>query len=74
MHRLAIRLPDKYPGRTLVYRTTNLMASGRLELVRGHGRWPLTLSLSGTRTVTYNRRQTANRSGLAVGAGIGRTW
>ena len=72
--RLAIQLPDKYPGRTLVYRTTNLAASGRVELVRGHGRWPLTLSLGGIRTVNYGRVQTANRSGLSVGAGIGRSW
>ena len=74
VHRLAIQLPDKYPGRTLVYRTTNLAASGRVELVRGHGRWPLTLSLGVIRTVNYSRVQTANRSGLSVGAGIGRTW
>ena len=74
VHRLAIQLPDKYPGRTLVYRTTNLAASGRVELVRGHGRWPLTLSLGGIRTVNYGRVQTANRSGLSVGAGIGRSW
>ena len=74
VHRLAIQLPDKYPGRTLVYRTTNLAASGRVELVHGHGRWPLTLSLGAIRTVNYSRVQTANRSGLSVGAGIGRTW
>ena len=74
VHRLAIQLPDKYPGRTLVYRTTNLAASGRVELVRGHDRWPLTLSLGVIRTVNYSRVQTANRSGLSVGAGIGRTW
>lgn len=74
VHRLAIELPDKYPGRTLVYRTTNLTASGRVELVRGHGRWPLTLGLGGTRSVNYGSLQTASRSGLSIGAGIGRSW
>lgn len=74
IHRLAIRLPDKYPGQTLVYRTTNFTASGRVELVRGKGRWPLTLSLSAVQTVNYARRQTADRSGVSLGVGIGRTW
>lgn len=74
VQRLAIQLPDKYPGRTLVYRTTNLTASGGVELVRGHGRWPLTLRVGGVRTVSYGRRQTVSRSGLSLGAGIGRTW
>lgn len=74
IHRLAIRLPQKYPGRTLVFRTTNLTTSGRVELVRGNGRWPLTLSLSGIRTVNYSHRQTLDRSGVGLGAGIGRSW
>lgn len=74
VQRLAIELPDKYPGVTLVYRTTNLTASGRVEFVRGRGRWPLTLSLGGTRTVNYSRRQTMDRSRLQLGAGIGRSW
>ncbi len=74
VQRLAIQLPDKYPGATLVYRTTNLTASGRLEFVGGHRRWPLTLSLGGTRTVNYSSEQTMDRSGVRIGVGIGRSW
>ena len=74
VHRLAIQLPDKYPGRTIVFRTTNLTVSGRVELVRGQGRWPFTVGVSGLRTVNYSRRQSVDRSRVNLGVGIGRTW
>ena len=74
VRRLAIQLPDKYPGRTLVFRTTNLTASGHVELARGNGRWPLVFRLSGLRTINYSTRQTVDRNNVSVGAGIGRTW
>ena len=74
IQRLAIRLPDKYPGRTLVYRTTNLAVSGEIELVRGRGRWPLTLRAGALRSFNYGSRQTLVRRGAHVGVGLGRTW
>lgn len=72
--RLAIRLPDKYPGRTLVYRTTTAMASGRLELTGGPTQWPVTMGLSAGRTWRYSSTQWAQRSSLTVGLTVGRGW
>lgn len=74
VNRLAIQLPDKYPGRTLVYWTTNVMTSGRLELRRGTGRWPVTVGLSGRRSWNYRATQSVTRNSLSVAIGTGRTW
>ena len=74
VNRLAIRLPDKYPGRTLVYRTTNATTSGRLELTGGNARWPVTLSAGAMRSWNYSRSQWVRRHRLAAGISIGRSW
>lgn len=74
INRLSIRLPDKYPGRTLVYRTTAAVTAGRIEISGGHSRWPLTLSLAGSRTWNYSSTQWVRRSALTLGASVGRHW
>jgi hypothetical protein len=65
--RLAIRLPDKYPGRTLVYRTTTLATTAALTLRRS-GAWPVDISVRGGRSWNYRSTDQARRSeiGLAV--------
>lgn len=72
--RLAIELPDKYPGRTLVYRTTTAVAAGRLAVSGGHADWPLTLELAGSRSWNYSSTQWVRRSALGVGLSLGRRW
>jgi hypothetical protein len=71
INRLAIELPDKYPGRTLVYRTTNLTTSGRLEVIRGTGRWPLVFSIGGERSWNYSDTQKVTRSAISAGVMVG---
>jgi hypothetical protein len=74
MNRLAIELPDKYPGQTLIYRTTNLMTSGRLDVIRGTGRWPLVFTVLGDRSWNYNDTQWVRRSSIGAGVSVGASW
>lgn len=72
IHRLAIQLPDKYPGRTLVYRTTTLTAQGRVELTRAWTRWTMTLFAGANGTLNYDAKQRVNRTAVVGGLSIGR--
>jgi len=74
VNRLAIELPDKYPGQTLIYRTTNLMTSGRLDVIRGTGRWPLVFTVLGERSWNYSDTQWVRRSSIGAGVSIGANW
>ena len=74
VNRLAIELPDKYPGQTLIYRTTNLVTTGRLDVVRGTGRWPLLFTIHGERSWNYSDTQWVVRSSIGVGVSIGASW
>jgi hypothetical protein len=74
VHRLAIRLPDKYPGQTLVYRTTSAATTGELNVERAVGGWPLTISVEAGRTWNYRSKQRVRRAGVSVGVAIGRSW
>jgi hypothetical protein len=74
LNRLAIQLPDKYPGLTLVYRATTLMAGGRADLIHTGTNWPMNVSVRADRSWNYQDTQEVHRSSLAVGLSIGRTW
>lgn len=73
VHRLAIQPPDKYPGQTLVYRTSGVATSGSLAL-RSSGRWPLTLAAAGQRSWNYRSTQWVRRSSLSATVTVGRAW
>jgi hypothetical protein len=74
VNQLAIRLPDKYPGQTLVYRTATLTTGGRIDLVHAGDGWPLTFSLQADRSWNYRDAGQAGRSSLALGLSLGRGW
>lgn len=74
VNRLAIRLPDKYPGRTLVYQTTNAVTGATFEMNGGSARVPLTLGLSATRSWNYSRTQWVRRSSVSLTVSAGRAW
>ena len=74
VNRLAIELPDKYPGQTLVYSTTNLVTSGRLDVIRGTGRWPIVFTVHGERSWNYSDTQWVVRSAIGAGVSLGATW
>jgi hypothetical protein len=74
VNRLAIRLPEKYPGVTLVYRATNLTAAGRAEFVRETGPWRFTFSVRAGTTWNYDADNRLDRSTLGAGVGVGRAW
>ncbi|HUR35280.1 MAG TPA: hypothetical protein VM032_15860 [Vicinamibacterales bacterium] len=74
VNRLAIQLPDKYPGQTLVYRTANMMTAGRVELARHGRRWTTSVGAGGARSWNYHADQWVTRNGLSAGVGIGRAW
>lgn len=73
VHRLAIELPDKYPGVTLAYQTTALTAEGRAELHRD-APWSWALWIDGATTFNYSRAQRVHRTRLAAGTSFGRRW
>ena len=74
IHRLSIQLPEKYPGQTLVYRTTTFAASAQAHLTGGSARWPLTLAVESGRTWRYRPTQWVRRSRASVGIAVGRRW
>jgi hypothetical protein len=71
VNRLAIELPDKYPGQTLVFRTTTGLAGGRIDLVRA-ARWPITVGVSAARSWKYHPDQWVSRSSIAVDVVLGK--
>lgn len=74
VNRLAIQLPDKYPGQTLVFRTTNAVTTAALELARTGGGWPLAVSAAGTRSWNYSDAQKVVRTRLSAAITLGRAW
>ena len=74
LYRLAIQLPDKYPGQTLVYSTANLAATGRVDLARTRSNWPVAVHTRVGHAWRYSTRQRANRDLLSLGVSVGRTW
>jgi hypothetical protein len=72
VNRLAIQLPDKYPGQTLVYQTTNLMAQASVDFERQGTTWATVLSIAVGRSWNYSRTQQADRRSLSVSVSVGR--
>jgi hypothetical protein len=73
VNRLAIELPDKYPGQTILFQTTNLSMEGRAALVHTGATWHLTLALHAASTFNYYATQTLDRHSVAVGVSLART-
>lgn len=68
--RLTILLPDKYPGRTIVFNALYASVDPRLTVAIGR-RWPVTLSAGYTRTFSYVRSRQFIRSAATIGVSIG---
>jgi hypothetical protein len=69
--RLAVELPDKYPGRTLVFRSRAAILAAETRWRRAIGSMALELSLRGERSFSYSRTARVRLQGLtfAVRAG-----
>lgn len=70
--RLAIELPSKYPGQTLVYTAAGLAALARVELTPRVSRLPVSVHLEGGRAWSYRSTARASQRRLAVGVTVGR--
>jgi hypothetical protein len=66
VQRLSIELPDKYPGRTLVFRTTSSWAMGAAELRRTRGSVPIALRVHAGRMFNYRSTQQVRRTTLGT--------
>lgn len=74
INRLAVELPDKYPGLTIVYRTTTLTATGTMEVARTGTRWPIAVGIQAVGTASYSADQHVSRTLLGASVTVGRTW
>lgn len=72
--RLSVQLPEKYPGRDLVFFAKVFAASARVALVRGGKRWPLEIGLQVDRTWSYRSTAQLSRSAPSVALSAGRSW
>jgi hypothetical protein len=72
--RLVIRLPEKYPGRDLVFAARVGSAAARLSIARRRARWPVELSVDAGRTWSYRATGRLKRDLLGARVMIGRTW
>ena len=70
--RLLVQLPDKYPGRNLVFRATVGTVSSQATLARHFGDWALAFSLDGGRTWSYRSTATLSRRDLGLRLAITR--
>jgi hypothetical protein len=68
--RLTTVLPDKYPGREILFNAVVFTLSPALTVSHG-ARWPLSLSVGYTRTFSYVRSRQFERNAVNVGVGIG---
>jgi hypothetical protein len=68
--RLTTLLPDKYPGRTIVFTAVVGMLSPHVSVTYG-SRWPVTVSAGYTRTFSYLHSRQFRRDAVRVGLGIG---
>ncbi|MFN7980665.1 MAG: hypothetical protein U0Q11_02300 [Vicinamibacterales bacterium] len=69
--RLAIELPAKYPGQTLVYTAAGLSALARLELMPRVSPLPVSVHLEVGRAWSYRSTASASQRTLALGVTIG---
>ena len=74
INRLAVELPDKYPGVTLVYRTTTLTASGQLEVARTGTHWPIAVGVQAAGTASYSSDQHVSRTLVGASVTAGYAW
>lgn len=72
--RLAIQLPDKYPGQTLVYHAPGLGATAGATLTRRHQRWPVSIYVEAGRLWRYRSTQRAERTTATAGIALRRNW
>jgi hypothetical protein len=68
--RLTTILPDKYPGRDIVFDAKAIAAGGRVQVVRRKGHWPVVLTLHYGRTWSYSPARQFSRDGLKASAGL----
>jgi len=71
--RLLVQLPDKYPGRDLVFIAKVLAGGARLTLTR-QGRWPIELSVEGGHTWHYWSSDWMSRDSIGARFAVGRSW
>ena len=70
--RLTTLLPDKYPGRTIVFNAAYLAIEPRLTVTLGR-RWPAMLTLGYNRTQSYLESRQFVRNAATAGIGVGWT-
>ena len=70
--RLAVQLPDKYPGQTLVFLAKAAAAHARVGISRAAGPWAVDLSIEGGRTWSYRRDAKLSRRALGLGVAVTR--
>lgn len=68
--RLTTVLPDKYPGREILFNAIVFTVNPALTVSHGE-RWPLSLSVGYNRTFSYFRSREFQRNAVNVGVGIG---
>ncbi len=69
--RLTTTLPDKYPGRDVVFDAKALGYGARVEIQSRTPRWPLTVSVHYGRTWRYTAARDFHRSVLQLAATVG---
>ena len=68
--RLTTLLPDKYPGRTIVFSALAVSLEPHVQLVLGHAR-PITILLGYNRTLSYLKSREFVRQAIKISAGVG---
>lgn len=71
--RLTTLLPDKYPGRRIIFDAKAFGAGAGVEFVRKSGTTLLTIAIRYGRTGSYSSAKQFSRSALTVSAAVGRT-
>jgi hypothetical protein len=71
--RLLVQLPDKYPGRDLVFIAKVLTGGARLAVTR-RGRWPIEVSLEGGHAWHYRSSDWMSRDSIGARFAVGRSW
>jgi hypothetical protein len=70
--RLTTILPDKYPGREILFTAIVFTLAPRVTIAYGE-RWPIELSVGGIRTFSYQNSRQFERTAASVSVGIGWT-
>jgi len=68
--RLTTRLPDKYPGRDIVFTAIAATINPTVTVTR-RSRWPLSAVVGYTRTFSYGESRQFSRNALAAGVCVG---